>query len=62
MKPSNIKDAAHASMRNTGGNMNSVDWNDGVEWWSGVLDWTTGEPCPQYWQGCSWLKHNMPDS
>ena len=23
---------------------NSVDWNDGMERWSGVLDWTTGVP------------------
>ena len=22
--------------------MNSVDWNDGMEWWSGLLEWSTG--------------------
>ena len=24
------------------GRMNSVDWSGGMEYWSGVLDWTTG--------------------
>ena len=24
------------------GNMNSVDWNRGMEWWSGLLEWRTG--------------------
>ena len=24
------------------GNMNSVDWNDGMERWSGLLEWSTG--------------------
>ena len=22
--------------------MNSVDWNNGMEWWSGLLEWSTG--------------------
>ena len=29
------------------GYVNSVDWNGGMEWWSGLLDWTTGVPRPQ---------------
>ena len=24
-----------------------TEWNDGVDYWSGVLDWTTGVPRPQ---------------
>ena len=24
-----------------------TEWNNGVDYWSGVLDWTTGVPCPQ---------------
>ena len=24
------------------GNMNSVDWNGGMERWSGLLEWSTG--------------------
>ena len=24
------------------GNMNSLDWSGGMDYWSGVLDWTTG--------------------
>ena len=38
--------------------MNLVDWNNGMEQWSGVLDWTTGVLCPQYWQDRSWLQLN----
>ena len=26
----------------TSGNMNSVDWNGGMERWSGLLEWSTG--------------------
>ena len=26
------------------------EWNDGVDYWSGALDWTTGVPRPQI--GC----------
>ena len=28
--------------------MNSVEWNDGVEWWNGLLEWTTGV---EHWTG-----------
>ena len=31
----------------TVGYMNSVDWNGGMERWSGLLDWITGVPRPQ---------------
>ena len=24
------------------GNVNSLEWSGGMEYWSGVLDWTTG--------------------
>ena len=24
------------------GNVNSLDWSDGMDYWSGLLDWTTG--------------------
>ena len=27
--------------------MNSVEWSDGMERWSGVLDWITGVTRPQ---------------
>ena len=37
-----------------------MEWNGGMDYCSGVLDWTTGVPRPQYWQGRSWLKHDMP--
>ena len=30
------------------GNVNSVEWNDGMERWSGLLEWTTGV---EYWTG-----------
>ena len=29
------------------GYVNSLEWNDGLERWSGVLDWSTGVPHPQ---------------
>ena len=32
------------------GNVNSVEWNDGMDYWTGLLDWTTGVPRPQI--GC----------
>ena len=35
-----------------------MEWNGGVDYWSGVLDWTTGVPRPQYWQDRSWLQLN----
>ena len=28
------------------GNVNSVEWNDGMERWSGLLEWSTGQ---DYW-------------
>ena len=30
------------------GYVNSLEWNDGVERWSGLLEWTTGV---EYWTG-----------
>ena len=27
-----------------------MEWNGGMDYWSGALDWTTGVPCPQI--GC----------
>ena len=27
---------------NSYGNVNSLEWSGGMEYWSGVLDWTTG--------------------
>ena len=30
--------------------MNSVEWNDGMDYWSGARDWITGVPRPQF--GC----------
>ena len=24
------------------GNVNSLEWSGGMEYWNGVLDWTTG--------------------
>ena len=36
--------------------MDSVDWNGGMEWWTG-LDWTGLE-----WNGLEWTGMEWPDA
>ena len=36
------------TMATNNGYMNLVDWNGGMEWWSGLLEWSNGL---DYWRG-----------
>ena len=38
------------------GYLNSVDWNDGMERWSGLLEWSTGL---DYWSATLTILHNL---
>ena len=37
-----------------------TEWNGGVDYWSGAMDWTTGVPRPQI--GCVLGMHKMLSS